>query len=170
MADVGTSEQLSGRSCFSYRASPLFPPWHGKYACLAFREKWKTTQQAETSDWTKPGAHRPQEGGVLENTTFVKPERADNTELGTGNEICMYRGPHPALSSRCTSCLCIQGALAPIQKKMQGNKRSPGNPTEGREEQRGPPGLNLFPFLILIYTHHPHAWKEASQLYRFALL
>lgn len=118
----------------------------------------------------KSEAHHPQQGGVLENTTLVKPEREDNTEPGMRNEICMYLGPHPALSSHCTSCLCIQRGTGSHPKKMQGNKCSPGNLTEGREEQRGPPGLNFFPLLVLIYTHQPHAWKEASQLYRFALL
>lgn len=125
-------------------AGPAFPTEHPPFSHRAWeirlpgiQRKGKTTELPETLDWTKPGAHHPQQGGVLENTTFVKPEREDNTEPGMRNEICTYLGPHPVLSSHCTSCLCIQGALDPVQNKMQGNKCSPGNPTEGREEQRG---------------------------------
>lgn len=139
--------------------------------CLAgIQRKWKTTEQPETLDWTKPGVHCLQQGGVLENSTFVKPEREDNTEPGMGNEICMYLGPHPDLSSHCTSCLCIQGALDPIQRRCRETNVALTTPLMAGRNKEDPPRLNLFPFLILIYTHHPHAWKEASQLYRFALL
>lgn len=61
--------------------------------------EWGTTEKTETLDRMKPGLCRPQQVRVLENTTFVKPERENNTEPGMGNEICMYLGPHPALSA-----------------------------------------------------------------------
>lgn len=119
MEDVGAYKRLSSGSCFSHQTSLLFPP--GMEICLAgIQRKWKSTEQPETLEWMKPGGHHPQQGGVLENTTLVKPEREDNTEPGMGNEICMYLGPHPTFSSHCTSCLCIQGALDPIQKRCRG--------------------------------------------------
>lgn len=159
-------------------SGPALPTKHPPFShqaweiCLAgIQRKQKTTEQPETLDRMKLGARCPQWGGVLENTTFVKPEKEDNTEPGTGNEICMYLGPHPALSSHCTSCLCIQGVLDSIQKRCKGTNVALATPLKaGRNKEDPHPKLNLFPFLNLIYTHHPHAWKEASQLYRFALL
>lgn len=141
---------------------PSIPPFsHQAWEiCLAgIQGRRKTTEQPETLDRMKPGPSHPQQGGVLENTTFVKPEREVNTEPGTGNEICMYLGPHPAPSSHCTSCLCIQGWLDPIQKRCRGTNVALATPSRQGGTKRTP-RLNLFPFLILIYTHHPLAGKR----------
>jgi len=126
---------------------PAFPTKHPPFSHQAWeirltgiQRKWKTTQQPEILDWTKPAAYCPQQGGVLEKTTFVKPGREDNTEPGMGNEICMYLGPHPALSSHRTSCLCIQGALDPIQKRRRGTNVVLTTPLRAGRNKEDPPG------------------------------
>lgn len=124
------------RVLFSYQASPFSPPGMGNMP--GCHSEWETTEKPETLDRMKPGLCRPQQVGVLENTTFVKPERENNTEPGMGNEICMYLGPHPALSRHCTSRLCIQGALDLIQKRCRGTNVALATPPRAGRNKEDP--------------------------------
>lgn len=146
------SKQLSGQSCFPTKHPP-FPPRHGKHAWLPFRVG--NTEKPETLDRMKPGLCRPQQVGVLENSTSVKPERENNTEPGMGNEICMYLGPHPALSRHCTSCLCIQGALDLIQKRCRGTNVALATPPRAGRNKEDPRAEFVSIFNPYLYPSPP---------------
>lgn len=132
---------------------PLFPPGMGKMP--GCHSEWETTEKPETLDGMKAGLCRPQQVGVLENTTFVKPERENNTEAGMGNEICMYLGPHPALSRHCTSQLCIQGALDLIQKRCRGTNVALATPPRAGRNKEDPRAEFVSIFNPYLYPSPP---------------
>lgn len=148
---------------------PTFPTRHGNMPGW-YSEKveinWTTRNFRMDEAWRTPPSTRG---------SFRKHHTCENRER---RQYRAWHGQWNVYVPRTSSNILQPLYLLPLHsrgtgshpKKMQGNKCSPGNLTEGREEQRGPPGLNFFPLLVLIYTHHPHASKEASQLYRFALL